>query len=73
MDGVTKLVSAYVADRGINIAKMARDTGIPYISLYRSLSQNEGNRRPIRGSELLRICAFLGVPAEYFGEKKESA
>ncbi len=68
MDAVTKNLSQYVKEKGINVAKMSRDTGIPYISLYDSLI-NEKRDRNIRGQELMDVCDFLGVDPRDFAEK----
>jgi len=38
IDAITEKVSEYVKDKGINLAKMARDTEIPYMALYDSLA-----------------------------------
>lgn len=58
MDTLTKNLSRYVKDKGINVSKMSRDTGIPYMALYDSLLNDERDRE-IRGSELLKVCEFL--------------
>ena len=60
MRSVTDNISEYVRNTGVNISKMARDTGIPYMSLYDSL-MNERRGRVLRDWEMLRICKFLGV------------
>lgn len=58
MDTLTKNLSRYVKDKGINVSKMSRDTGIPYMALYDSLLNDERDRE-IRGRELLKVCEFL--------------
>ena len=70
MDTVTKNLSRYVKEKGINIAKMSRDTGIPYVSLYDSLI-NEKRDRSIRGQELMDVCEFLGADPRDFADKSE--
>ena len=60
MDIPTRNLSRYVKDKGINLSKMSRDTGIPYMSIYDSLV-NEARDRDLRAEEMLRICKFLGV------------
>ena len=71
MDTVTKNISRYVKDRGINVSKMARDTGISYMALYDSLL-NDDRDREIRGRELLQVCNFLRVdPRNFADEPKE--
>ncbi len=67
MSKVTDNVSEYVRKRGINISKMARDTGLPYMSLYDSLANAE-RKRDLRDHELMRICFFLGVDPRDFAE-----
>ena len=67
LDSLTRNLSRYVKDKGINISKMSRDTGIPYMALYDSLLNNERDRE-IRGGELIKVCAFLGVNPMDFAE-----
>lgn len=71
MDTVTRNLSRYVKDRGINVSKMARDTGLPYMSLYDSLLNAERDR-DIRGRELLLVCSFLGVNPMEFAETADN-
>ncbi|MCC8164388.1 MAG: helix-turn-helix transcriptional regulator [Lachnospiraceae bacterium] len=68
MDAVTSNIAKYVKSRGINVSKMARDTGIAYMALYDSLLNNDRDR-DIRGQELLKICVFLGVNPMDFADK----
>lgn len=58
MDRQTKRLSDYVKSTGVNLAKMSRDTGIPYISIYDSLA-NESRDRDLRVGEFFKICNFL--------------
>ena len=60
MDALTKNISRYVREKGINVSKMARDTGLSYMALYDSLLNDERNRE-IRGKELIAICKFLDI------------
>lgn len=63
-------LGTYVKEKGINLSKMSRDTGIPYISIYSSLI-DEKRDRPLRISEYFRICSFLGVNPMDFADKPE--
>ena len=67
MDIPTRNLSKYVKEKGINLAKMSRDTGIPYIALYDSL-MNDSRDRDLRVGEFFVICRFLGVKGEDFSE-----
>jgi len=69
MDTPTKKLSEYVLSKGINLSKMSRDTGIPYVSLYDSL-MNESRDRDLRVGEFFVICRFLGVKGEDFADKE---
>ncbi len=69
MDTPTKKLSEYVRSKGINLSKMSRDTGIPYVSLYDSL-MNESRDRDLRVGEFFVICRFLGVKGEDFADKE---
>ena len=60
IDVPTKNLSRYVKEKGINISKMSRDTGISYMALYDSL-MNTDRERDLRAGEMLQICKFLGV------------
>ena len=70
MDTPTKKLSEYVRSKGINLSKMSRDTGIPYVSLYDSL-MNESRDRDLRVGEFFIICRFLGVKGEDFAAKEK--
>lgn len=65
MSLITNRVSNYVRDKGINISKMARDTGISYTALYASLCDKSRNRS-LRDDEFLIICAFLEINPRVF-------
>ena len=68
MDAQTKAVGNYVKDKGINLSKMSRVTGIPYVSLYDSLL-NDSRDRNLRAGEYMQVCKFLGVnPLDFAGE-----
>lgn len=68
MDTPTKKISEYVRNKGINISKMSRETGIPYMTLYDSL-MNDSRNRDLRVGEFFVICRFLGVKGEDFAEE----
>lgn len=69
MGRVTANVAKYVTEKGINIAKMARETQIPYQSLYVSLMGKNRNRE-LRADEFLRICQFLEIDPMMFADKR---
>lgn len=70
MSVVTDRVSDYVRKRGINIAKMFRDTKISYMALYDSLTNSE-RLLDLRDEEFLRVCMFLGIDPRDFADKSE--
>ncbi|NBH82858.1 XRE family transcriptional regulator [bacterium C-53] len=65
----TKNLSEYVKKRGINLSKMARDTGLSYSALYGSLIDS-GRKRDLRDYEFMGICIFLGVDPRDFADKE---
>ena len=69
MDIPTKNLGLYVREKGINITKMSRDTGIPYGALYDSLL-NTKKKRDLRLGEALAVCAFLEVDPMDFADKE---
>lgn len=69
MSKVTNNVSAYIKSIGINVTKMARDTGVPYSALYDSLLNNE-RTRDLRDVEFLAVCAYLGKDPMDFADKR---
>lgn len=60
MDKSTDYLAEYISSRKISIPNMARKLGMSNDSLYNSLGKRD-NRRPLRGDELLTICAFIGL------------
>lgn len=64
-----KWLSEIIKSRGINLSAMARLTGISYMSLYDSL-MNDRKKRQLRGEELIKVCAFLGVDPREFAEQE---
>ena len=64
-------IGAYIKGKGINLSVMSRETKIPYMSLYDSFFNNK-KKRPIRGRELIDVCAFLGInPMDFAGNMPE--
>jgi len=70
VDIPTRNLSRYVKQKRINLSKMSRDTGIPYISLYDSL-MNDSRDRDLRVGEMFKICDFLGVDPLDFNKLEE--
>lgn len=70
MDYQTKAVGTYVRETGINLAKMARETEIPYVSIYDSLI-NDSRDRDLRVGEFFKICEFLKKNPMDFAEEQE--
>lgn len=69
MDIPTRNLREYVGERGINLTRVAKKTGIPYMALYDSLSQ-KGRERDLRVGEFLSVCTFLGIdPAAFYSDK----
>lgn len=71
MDTPTRILSRYVRDKGINLSKMSRETGIPYMSLYDSLL-NENRDRDLRVGEFIGICGYLEVNPMNFTDDTKS-
>ncbi len=69
LSNYTKNLSDYVKKRGINLSKVARDTGLSYPALYSSLMDSERNR-DLRDYEFMSICFFLGVDPREFADKE---
>ena len=70
MDIPTRNLSKYVQDKGINLSKMHRDTGLSYMALYDSL-MNPDRDRDLRAGELFLVCRFLGVDHMDFADKPD--
>lgn len=71
MSVVTEEVSNYVRKKRINLSAMARDTGIPYATLYDSLA-NPQRDRELRVGEFFKVCSFLGInPMDFAGNLLE--
>lgn len=69
MSVYTKNLSEYVKEKGINISKMARDTGVSYSALYSSLMDPD-RERDLRDYEFMGICFFLGVDPRDFADEE---
>lgn len=71
MGATTKNLARYVKEKGFNLSKLSRSTGIPYSALYASLCGSD-RERSLRDDELIAVCAFLNVnPMEFAGKKGE--
>lgn len=69
MDALTANVSAYIKKMGINLTKVSKDTGIPYMALYDSLFNKDRNR-DLKAKEFIAVCEFLGVDPMDFADKE---
>lgn len=69
MSAYTKNLAEYVKKRGINLSKVARDTGLSYAALYSSLMDSERDR-DLRDYEFMDVCFFLGVDPREFADKE---
>lgn len=69
MDIPTRNIGKYVRDKGINLTKMAKSTGISYGALYDSLFSAK-RERDLRLGEALAVCDFLGVDPMDFADKE---
>lgn len=73
MDMITKNVSDYIKKLGINLTKVSKDTGVPYMALYDSLLNKDRNRE-LKAKEFISICKFLNVnPMDFANQKEEGA
>ncbi len=64
----TKNLAKYTKEKAINLAAMARATGIQYPVLYASLG-DKNRDRPLSIDEAILICKFLDVNPLDFAEK----
>lgn len=71
MSAVTRNVSRYVKERGINLSKLSRDTGIAYAALYSSLYDDERDRS-LRDDELIAVCSFLKINPMDFADEPDT-
>lgn len=67
---VTRNIAQYVNDMGINLSELSRKSGVPYSSLYASLSDN-GRSRELRADELTGICFVLKLNPMDFVDESE--
>ena len=67
---VTRNIAQYVNDMGINLSELSRKTGVPYGSLYASLS-NSGRSRELKANELTDICFALKLNPMDFADEPE--
>ena len=66
---VTQNVADYVNRLGINIRKMARETGLSYGILKASLAERPLRNRSLRDDEFIIICRYLEKdPLDFFTE-----
>ena len=71
MSFVTKNVSRYESEKGYNLSKLSRETGIPYGSLYASLC-DDGRERDLRDDEFIKICLFVDAnPMDFAGNPEQ--
>lgn len=68
----TRNLSEYVRKKGINLSKVARDTGLSYSALYSSLMDSE-RERDLRDYEFMGICFFLDIDPRDFAEQENSS
>lgn len=69
-DMPTMSISKYVAEKGIKISTLARETNISDGVLRRSLATCE---RDLRANEFLKICNFLGKnPFDFYQAPEHS-
>ena len=58
VDELTKALGETLRDTGINLKRLAINTGIPYWTIYNSLGAN-GKSRSLRADEFMKICRVL--------------
>lgn len=73
MSAVTENLKKYISDKGINLSKLASNTGYPYDAIQASLGNLSGRNRSLRDNEFLDICRYLEVDPFRFAEKKEES
>ena len=56
----TENLRKIIRNKEVNITRLAKETGIPYMCLYDSLKSMHRNRE-LRADELLKVCACLGI------------
>lgn len=69
---VTKNLSRYLNNIGVNLTVLSRKTGIPYPALYASLGAKSNNERELRADELCSVCGFLNLnPMDFTDFRKD--
>lgn len=67
---VTKNIANYVSDIGVNLAELARKSGIEYSAVYASLA-DKNKERELRANELISICSVLKINPMEFADEPE--
>ena len=70
MDIPTRNLAKYIREKGLNVPKLSKATGISYGALYDSLLNSERDR-DLRLGEALSICAFLELDPREFAEQRQ--
>ena len=71
-NSVEDRIGKYVSEVGVNHSKMARDIGVPYISLYNSLN-SQRNGRELRTREYIAVCKYLNKSLTTFADEDQIA
>ena len=71
-DEATERLAQYIERKGVKVSRIAEETGLPVMALYRSLSGGK-RKRPLLAGEFLKICSFLEVNPMQFMETKKAA
>ena len=64
---VTKNLTNYIKEKGINLSVMSRVTGISYSAIY-AIVGDKNRGRPLSADEAVLICRFLDKKVEDFAE-----
>lgn len=68
---VTKNLARYLSNIGINLAELARKTGLYYPTLYNSVGAKDA-KRELRADELAKICVVIEKnPMDFFESDTE--
>ena len=68
---VTKNISKYIKDKGINLFELSKESGVSYVTLHASL-EDESGKRELRANELAAICLVLRInPMRFFKDSIE--
>lgn len=71
-DEATERLAQYIERKGVKVSRIAEETGLPVMALYRSLSGGK-RKRPLLAGEFLAVCSFLEVNPMQFMETKKAA